>query len=83
MDAHPDALAEAHPHPDPDAHPDAHPDSDQRQLRQRRAPEVEQQPQARQDERRDAGGLEQVAEPLMRTLNMFRGVVDSGRLRSS
>jgi molecular chaperone DnaK len=33
-------------------------------------------------ERRDAGGLEQVAEPLMRTLNMFRGVVDSGRLRS-
>ena len=34
-------------------------------------------------ERRDAGGLEQVAEPLMRTLNMFRGVVDSGRLRSS
>jgi molecular chaperone DnaK len=34
-------------------------------------------------ERRDAGGLEQVAEPLMRTLNMFRGVVDSGRSRSS
>ena len=34
-------------------------------------------------ERRDAGGLEQVAEPLLRTLNMFRGVVDSGRLRSS
>jgi molecular chaperone DnaK len=34
-------------------------------------------------ERRDAGGLEQVAEPLIRTLNMFRGVVDSGRLRSS
>jgi molecular chaperone DnaK len=33
-------------------------------------------------ERRDAGGLEQVAEPLMRTLNMFRGVVDSGRIRS-
>jgi hydroxypyruvate isomerase len=33
-------------------------------------------------ERRDAGGLEQVAEPLLRTLNMFRGVVDSGRLRS-
>jgi molecular chaperone DnaK len=33
-------------------------------------------------ERRDAGGLEQVAEPLMRTLNMFRGVVDSGHLRS-
>jgi molecular chaperone DnaK (HSP70) len=32
-------------------------------------------------ERRDAGGLEQVAEPLVRTLNMFRGVVDSGRMR--
>jgi molecular chaperone DnaK len=33
-------------------------------------------------ERRDAAALEQVAEPLERTLNMFRGVVDSARLRS-
>ena len=33
-------------------------------------------------ERRDAGGLEQVSDPLLRTLNMFRSVVDSGRLRS-
>ena len=32
-------------------------------------------------ERRDAAALEQVAEPLVRTLNMFRGVVDSARLR--
>ena len=32
-------------------------------------------------ERRDAAGLEQVSEPLVRTLNMFRGVVDSARLR--
>jgi len=34
-------------------------------------------------ERRDAAALEQVAEPLVRTLNMFRGVVDSARLRPS
>jgi molecular chaperone DnaK len=32
-------------------------------------------------ERRDAAALEQVAEPLVRTLNMFHGVVDSARLR--
>jgi molecular chaperone DnaK len=32
-------------------------------------------------ERRDAAALEQVSEPLVRTLNMFRGVVDSARLR--
>ena len=32
-------------------------------------------------ERRDAAALEQVAEPLVRTLNMFRGVVDSARIR--
>jgi molecular chaperone DnaK len=32
-------------------------------------------------ERRDASALEQVAEPLQRTLNMFHGVVDSARLR--
>jgi len=32
-------------------------------------------------ERHDAAGLEQVSEPLVRTLNMFRGVVDSARLR--
>jgi molecular chaperone DnaK len=34
-------------------------------------------------ERRDAAALEQVSEPLVRTLNMFRGVVDSARLRPS
>ena len=28
-----------------------------------------------------AAGLEQVSEPLVRTLNMFRGVVDSARIR--
>ncbi len=33
-------------------------------------------------QRRDASALEQVAEPLMRTLNMFRGVVDSAQIRS-
>ena len=32
-------------------------------------------------ERHDAAALEQVSEPLVRTLNMFRGVVDSARLR--
>ena len=32
-------------------------------------------------ERRDASALEQVSEPLARTLNMFHGVVDSARLR--
>jgi hypothetical protein len=32
-------------------------------------------------EQRDAAALEQVSEPLVRTLNMFRGVVDSARLR--
>ena len=32
-------------------------------------------------ERRDASALEQVSEPLVRTLNMFHGVVDSARLR--
>jgi molecular chaperone DnaK len=32
-------------------------------------------------ERRDAAALEQVSEPLVRTLNMFRGVVDSARIR--
>ena len=32
-------------------------------------------------ERRDAAALEQVAEPLVRTLNMFHGVVDSARIR--
>jgi molecular chaperone DnaK len=32
-------------------------------------------------ERRDAAALEQVSEPLVRTLNMFRGVVDSARPR--
>jgi molecular chaperone DnaK len=32
-------------------------------------------------ERRDAAALDQVAEPLVRTLNMFRGVVDSARIR--
>jgi len=32
-------------------------------------------------ERRDANALEQVSEPLVRTLNMFHGVVDSARLR--
>jgi molecular chaperone DnaK len=32
-------------------------------------------------ERRDAAALEQVAEPLVRTLNMFHGVVDGARLR--
>jgi molecular chaperone DnaK len=31
--------------------------------------------------KRDAAALERVAEPLERTLNMFRGVVDSARLR--
>jgi molecular chaperone DnaK len=32
-------------------------------------------------EKRDAAALERVSEPLIRTLNMFRGVVDSARLR--
>jgi len=32
-------------------------------------------------ERHDAAALEQVSEPLVRTLNMFRGVVDSARIR--
>ncbi len=34
-------------------------------------------------QRRDAAALEQVAEPLIRTLNMFRGVVDNAQMRSS